>query len=131
MAHNLMMSYRALRPSDPELLSNIASNYGHMNGNMFPLEYYNTIKSLQQSSAALPLPIKPTALSAISFINNQEQTTLRIPRSNTPDIDKVTSDKLKDKPVLGHSVDALLRPSKVCSSEKVLDRSLESVNVHV
>jgi len=137
--HNLMMSYRALRPSDPELLSNLTSAYGHRNGHLFPLEYYNSLKSLQQSvSPALAMPIKPTALSALSMLHGQEHTPLKIPQTHIHDVDKMTSEKTKVRPTLGHSVDALLRPAKEhetlnirpCSSEgKSLESVLESVKV--
>lgn len=136
--HNFMMSYRAIRPSDSELLSNFTSAYGHVNGSFCPLEYYNSIKSLQQSSPpSLPFPVKPTALSALSIPHGQGPTTLKIPRSHTSDREKMTSDKVKTKPVIGHSVDALLKSTnkheatslRTCESEKVLDSMIGTVTV--
>lgn len=138
--HNLMMSYRTLRPTESELISNLASTYGQMNGNVLPLEYYSSLKALPQTFPSLPLPLKPTALSAISLFNGQETTPLKIPRSHISDVDKMTSEKMTSnkattKPSLGHSVDVLLRPTKDnisqnrngFTTEKILNNTVDSV----
>lgn len=136
--HNFMMSYRGIRPADPELLSTLTSAYGHMNGNYSPVEYYNSIKCLQQSSPpSLPFPIKPTALSALP-VSHSQGPALKIPRSSdVRDADKMVPETAKTKPLIGHSVDALLRPSKEqealsirpSESDTVLDNVIEQVKV--
>lgn len=98
-AHNIptsfMLPYHGFR-SESNLISSLACTYGQINGRMSALEYYNNLKSsLQHPPAALSLPLKPTALSAISLTGHSE-----------------TLDKPAPKPAILHSVDSLLKPSK-------------------
>lgn len=89
---NFMLPFHGLRPTESELLSSLACTYGQMNGRVSALEYYNSIKS-SLHHPTLPLPIKPTALSAIALGNKTESSE-------------------KPKPHIVHSVDSLLKPSK-------------------
>ncbi|XP_060564412.1 forkhead box protein B1-like [Ruditapes philippinarum] len=92
---NFMLPYHGIR-NESDLITSLACTYGQFNGRMTALEYYNTLKStLQHPPTAISLPLKPTALSAISLARSQD-----------------TLDKPVTKPAIMHSVDSLLKPSK-------------------
>lgn len=96
---NMMFPYNGLRHSEAELLNSIASTYGHINGRLSALEYYNSLKtSLHSPPIVLPLPIKPTAHPATSLSSHSD-----------------TMMKPASKPTLIHSVDSLLKPSRQTS----------------
>ncbi|KAL4228035.1 Forkhead box protein B1 [Mactra antiquata] len=90
---NFMLPFHGLRPTESELLSSLANTYGQMNGRVSALEYYNSLKS-SFHHPTLPLPIKPTALSAAALSSKSPE-----------NFDK-------PKPLIVHSVDSLLKPSK-------------------
>ncbi|WAR00389.1 FOXB1-like protein [Mya arenaria] len=127
--HSLMLSYRALRPNDAELISSLASTYGQVTGHnvMSAIDYFNSIRSLQQSQASLPLPVKPTALTTMNFINGQD--VLARSQQSYLENHSVSADRVKPKPALGHSVDSLLKPTKdsfepkIDDQEKVTDKN--------
>lgn len=93
---SFILPYRALRPSESDILSSITYAYGQMNTFIFPIDYYNSPRaSMNKSLPALPMPVKPTAVTTACKVANHDLT------------DTITS-----KPALIHSVDSLLKPSK-------------------
>ena len=64
LASNLF-PYASLRQTESEIISSLASRYGHMNGHMNMAEY-NLLKS-GHAQPAMPVPVKPSAFSAINL----------------------------------------------------------------
>ena len=72
LASNLF-PYASLRQSESEIISSLASHYGHMNGrSIVNVPEYNLLKS-GHTQPAVPVPVKPSAFSAISLAQSPER----------------------------------------------------------
>lgn len=93
LASNLF-PYANLRQSESELISSLASHYGHMNGHV-NVPDYSILKS-GHTQPAIPVPLKPSAFSAVSLAQVHER------------LEPLSA---KTSPIL--SVDSLIQPSSV------------------
>ena len=107
---SLMIPYPNLRQSEAELLSSLACTYGQVNVN--PLDYRNILKSSLHHSPAIPIPIKPAALPAISLVNSSDN-----------------QDKPILKPPSNYSIEAMLKPSPEPDVEKNVKSRLNETNI--